>query len=369
MWPVSAISRLKGLTEGDVFLTNDDMHINRVSTTYVTLLYEFLAREGGDATPLLGPMPDERQLPYVRVDVWRSMLERAQSQVGGPAFGLRVAQGITPRHFGIVGYLGLASANLGEALTRTERYASLVYDVNPMRLEMDAGQLVLRWGIENGRPGQLVDETGVAAMVQLARDITGNNWPVDRVCFVNPAPEDVSPYTDFFAGEVQFDQPHTELRIPFAYLQQPLRQPDASLLALLDQQAEAMLEREAQRNQNNAAARNEDEGYARNAGSADEYRRVLIRLLREGDASADRLADAFHISARTLQRKLAAQGLRYQPLLDGTRRMLAQEYLSDGRLSMTDIASLLGYSEQSAFNRAFKRWTGTSPARWQGGRL
>jgi AraC-like DNA-binding protein len=358
---VSAISGLKGLTEGDVFLTNDDMHINRVSTTYVTLLYEFLAREGLDASSLLGPLPDERELPYTRVDVWRGMLERAQETVGGTAFGLRVGQGITPRHFGIVGYLGLASANLGEALTRTERYASLVYDVNPMHLEMEAGQLVLRWGVENGKPGQLVDETGIAAMVQLARDITGKTWPVERVCFVNPAPADITPYADFFAGEVWFDQPRTELRIPFTYLQQPLRQPDASLLALLDQQAEAMLGREAQRNEERS------EGGVAGAGRADEYRRVLIRLLREGDASVEKLADSFHMSARTLQRKLSAQGIRYQPLLDGTRRMLAQEYLSDGRLSMTDIASLLGYSEQSAFNRAFKRWTGTSPARWQAG--
>lgn len=231
-----------------------------------------------------------------------------------------------------------------------------------MRLEMEAGQLVVHWGVENGKPGQLVDETGVAAMVQLARDITGEDWPVKRVCFVNPAPEDVTPYVDFFAGEVWFDQPRTELRIPFAYLQQSLRQPDASLFARLDQQAEAMLEREAQRNEEYT-----DGGGVAGAGGAGEYRRVLIRLLREGDASVNTLAASFHISARTLQRKLWAQGLRSQPLLDATRRMLAQEYLSEGRLSMTDIASLLGYSEQSAFNRAFKRWTGSSPARWKGG--
>ncbi|MCB1838351.1 MAG: helix-turn-helix transcriptional regulator, partial [Alcanivoracaceae bacterium] len=99
--------------------------------------------------------------------------------------------------------------------------------------------------------------------------------------------------------------------------------------------------------------------------SGDPYRRVLIRLLRDGDASLQKLAEAFNISARTLQRKLADEGLRYQQLLDDTRRMQAQEYLRDTRLALADIAGLLGYSEQSAFNRAFRQWIGMTPAKWR----
>ncbi len=323
------------------------MHVNRVSTTYVTLLYEFLASEGRDAASLLGPMPNERDKPYTTVTEWRAMLERAEADIGGPAFGLRVASRITPRHFGIVGYLGLACASLGEALQRTERYASLVYDVNPLRLVAERGSLVIRWGTENGKPGQLVDETGIASMVQLARDMTGHDWPVERVCFVNPAPAELQPYGDFFAGEVVFDWPCTELQIPFSYLQQPLRQPDAALLALLDQQAQAMLDRE----------------HASDAG--DEYRRVLIRQMRNGEASLTSLAAAFHVSPRTLQRRMHADGFRFQQLLDDTRRLLAQEYLRDNRLTLTDIAGLLGFSEQSALTRAFKQWTGSTPTRWR----
>lgn len=335
------------MTNGVVFLTNDAMHVNRVSTTYVTLLYEFLASEGGDGVALLGALPDERAQPYTTVSAWRAMLERAEAAVGGQAFGLRVASRITPRHFGIVGYLGLACASLGEALQRTERYASLVYDVNPLRLVAEGGSLIIRWGTENGKPGQLVDETGIASMVQLARDMTGHTWPVERVYFVNPAPAQLQPYRDFFGGDVVFDCPCTELQIPLSYLQQPLRQPDAALLALLDQQAEVMLGREN----------------VSHAG--DEYRRVLIRQLREGEASLASLAAAFHVSPRTLQRRMHDQGFRFQQLLDDTRRLLAQEYLRDTRLSLTDIAGLLGFSEHSALTRAFKLWTGTTPTRWR----
>lgn len=336
-----------GLDKTRLILTNHAMHISHVSTAYVRLLYEFLSREGLDAEVLLGPLPDEWEQPRITIDLWRRMLETAAAQVGGKALGLRVAQGISPRHFGIVGYLVLACANLGEALARAERYASLVYDVNPLRIAMEQGQVVVRWGTEYGRPGQLVDETGIAALVHLARDITGRDWSLRRVCFVNPAPEDARPYEAFFGGEVLFGQPCTELYFPLEYLQLPLRQPDAGLLALLDRQAEEMLAR------------------ATRPPVGDRYRRVMIRLLREHRASLEDLATELHVSVRTLQRRLAADGLRYQALLDDTRRLLAEEYLRDPRLPLADIAQLLGFAEQSAFTRAFRQWSGLPPAQWR----
>lgn len=324
------------------------MHTSRVATTYVTLLYEFLSRQGLEPTRLLGPMPDDRERPYVTIPAWRHMLELAEREVGGPAFGLRVGRCIGPRHFGLVGYLVLACASLGEALARAERYAALVYDVNPMQLQQDGGDMVLQWGTEYGRPGQLVDETGLAALVQMARDITGADWPLVRVAFVNPAPPDRHAYEDFFGCPVTFDAARTELRFPAALLGLPLRRPDAGLLELLDRQAEAMLARQAP------------------AHDHERYRRALVPLLRQGRATLAALAAQFHVSPRTLQRQLAAAGTSFQILLDDTRRALACEYLADSRLSVADVAVLLGYSEQSAFTRAFRQWLGETPARWRG---
>ena len=70
-----------------------------------------------------------------------------------------------------------------------------------------------------------------------------------------------------------------------------------------------------------------------------------------------------HVSVRTLQRRLDARELTWQQLLDRTREQLAHQYLADRSLTLGDIALLLGFSEQSAFNRAFRRWTGQTPAR------
>ncbi|MER8326214.1 AraC family transcriptional regulator ligand-binding domain-containing protein, partial [Acinetobacter baumannii] len=82
------------------------------------------------------------------------------------------------------------------------------------------------WGVARGRPGALVDETAIASLVQLARDLTGRYWPVRHVSFVNPAPMWVQPYEDFFGGQVGFDEPVTRLVFDPEVLALPLRKSD-----------------------------------------------------------------------------------------------------------------------------------------------
>ena len=87
----------------------------------------------------------------------------------------------------------------------------------------------------------------------------------------------------------------------------------------------------------------------------------LLEQLSSGELSEEQMAQRLHMSRRTLQRKLAEAETTYQKLLDDTRRDLALRYLEDPRHSITDITFLLGFSQQSAFTRAFRRWTGMSP--------
>lgn len=318
----------------------------RIAASYAPLLYEYLARRGLDGEALLGPLPmaDDGQLP---MPVWQALLARADQALQEPALGLRIAEGISARHFGVVGYTALACATLGEALQRLERYQALVYDVNPARLHVDGQYAVVEWGIACGCPGQLVDETGLGALVHLARELTGEPLPVTRLDFVNPPPVDAAPYRAFFGGEVQFGQASTRMVLPLHYLNLALRQADPALLALLDEQAEGFL-------------RTQGAG-----GLVEQCQQALIPLLREGRASLDTLADVLHRSARTLQRHLEAHGLSFRQLLDDTRRQLAAGYLLDPGLPLGEIAALLGYSEQSAFSRAFRGWHGESPLKWR----
>lgn len=323
----------------------------RVAATYVQLLYEYLQAQGLEPARLLGPRPDPQE-HFVSLLEWQRMLRQVDALEQRGGLGLRIAEGVQARHFGVVGYAALACSTLGEALQRLERYHVSVYDVNPAQVLVGADGLVIEWGIERGRPGALVDETAIASLVQLARDMTGRCLPVQQVAFVNPAPPDERPYQDFFGGVVRFDQAVTRLVIAPEYLALPLRKSDPALLALLDEQAEALLAR-----------------VAALPAAVEHWRRALVPLIREGQGSLAALAASRHMSARSLQRRLSEQGMSFQQLLDQTRQHLAEGHLRERALDLAEIALLLGYSEQSAFTRAFKGWTGETPAQWRKRRL
>jgi AraC-like DNA-binding protein len=91
----------------------------------------------------------------------------------------------------------------------------------------------------------------------------------------------------------------------------------------------------------------------------------LLDQLSSGEVSEDAMAEQLHMSRRTLQRKLAEADLTYQKLVDDTRRDLAMRHLEDPRHSITDVTFLLGFSQQSAFTRAFRRWTGMAPSAYR----
>ena len=322
-----------------------------VPSTYVRLLYEYLERQGLDGKKLLKEPPPEavdRGLGRYPVQRWRQLLEKAAAQLGDPLLGLHLGRSITPAHFGVIGYVLLACGNLGAALQRLQQYQRLIYDVNPMRYRVEKASVVLEWGVEQGRPGALADETAIAALVQMARDLTGHAFPPEEVCFVNTAPASVKPYRDYFGCPVKFDQPHTVVRFAQRLLALPLRQPDAALLALLQQQADTLLGE---------------------LPSGDNIEQAVCRCIatqsREGEPTLERVAAALHTTPRTLHRRLEKEGCNFRGLREHTRQRLAEDYLRDPRLHLAEIAQLLGFSEQSAFSRSFRRWTGQSPNAWR----
>ena len=323
------------------------MDDTRVAASYVQLLFEHMAALG--CAQALGepPAPSES---FVALRRWQALLSHARDLDPGPksTFALRLARGIAPRHFGVVGFAALACSTLGEALQRLERYHRSVYDVNLAQVRPCNEGVCIEWGVERGRPGALVDETALAALVQLTREFTGKPLRALAVDFVNPRPANVRPYQDFFGGPVRFGQPSTRLLLSAQDLALPLRGADAALLALLDAQAEALLRE--------VAAVSEPVGV---------WRQALVGLIRSGRTQLPDLAQSLQMSPRSLQRRLAEQDHSFQALLCQTRQQLAEAYLRDANVELAEVALLLGYSEQSAFTRAFRQWTGQPPRQWR----
>lgn len=326
-----------------------------VSTAYVRVLEELVQERGETVTqhPALLALKERLGDAVVMpMPAWREVLQAVSSAWQRPDLGLMIGRHIRIHHLGLFGYVLQSCLTLGAAMERLQRYERLINDINPLqrlhRHEGDTDWLVLHWGTDHGRPGPLVDECAVATLVQCARLLTGALEAPVQVQFVNPAPADVAPYTAFFGVTPTFSGTDTEVRIPAVVLDLPLRQPDPQLLGLLERQIDQLMAQ--------LPVVDSDIGT---------MRRWLAQALRQQRATLPALAEALHVSERTLHRRLQQAGLNFRELLERTRQHVAEEYLRDPRLTLSDIADLLGYAEQSAFTRAFTRQTGMSPARWR----
>lgn len=317
----------------------------RVTGAWTQLITDWL-----DAQRLPAPAIRARLAAFapddvVPLDVWREILDLAAAlRPDLPAPGLSIGAGVLPRHVGVLGYLVLASDNLAEAVSIYQRYERLFYGVDLAEVVMHQGEVEIRWP-RSDTTGVTADETAIAALVTFLRKQIDNPPPPSRVGFVyQVSPERARACEDFFGCPVEFGASHTLVRFPMSYMSIPMPHREPGLRALLDRQAKALLDALPDPNAFDKAVQ-----------------QLLVRLLPDGEVSVDKVAQAMNQSTRTLQRRLADSGMTWQQLLDRTREQLARQYLGDRALSLAEIALLLGYSEQSAFTRSFKRWTGQTP--------
>lgn len=338
-----------------------------VPATYVGLLFDYLKTQGVTAEQLPGVAlanavsgTSAAQGGGYPAQRWRDMLELAASHLQDPVLGLHLGASITPAHLGPLGYVLLASSSVSVAIARYIRYQRLVHDVSAVHYYQDGNRLVLEWSSDSRAIGLLANQCGMAALVQFARHITGAEANTDAdtdtesiacplaVHFVELAPADVAPYARLFRCPVLFQQSATRLIFDERLLSLPLRRADPALASMLEQQVQALF----------AALPQQD-------ALESEVRQAILHRLVQGEPALDGVASDLHLSGRTLRRRLEQRGWNFRVLLDDTRWRLAEDYLRDGRLALPEVALLLGYSEQSAFSRAFLRWSGMTPKRWR----
>jgi AraC-like DNA-binding protein len=350
----------KKLTKLVNFYTNDDMKTTvayqhaYITQTYAQLLIAYVQQYYPAPDQLLAQLnlaalslhPGKvGRIPLLEFTEKLHQVQGEMRRLGLDADNLAIhmAKLINPAHFGVLGYLILACANMAEALALLNRYARLLDDHYTMTTEIDFDRVVLSWDV-TAREDVLFFEMGLASMVQFMSNLTGLAPPLTIVHLTSAPKADRTVVDDFFQCPVLYEQPLMRLEFATHLLATPIKQADKALLDLLSIQADQALAQLPQGREWEQKVRQE-----------------IVRLCHEAVPTLDKVASNLFITPRTLQRHLATEGLRFQPLLDETRRHLAEQYLHEGRLQLTDIAELLGYSDQSALTRAFKRWTGNTP--------
>lgn len=264
---------------------------------------------------------------------------------GDMNLGLHVAEGIRPGSFGVLEYVVRTSDTLGMGLQRLSRYHRLLHGAAEVKLSVHQDRAILshQLPVPGGLP-RAVSEFIVASWLIGSRQAIGMHWNPLEVRFLHSSPDDVSEYERLFGCRLRFGHLRNELVFPRNLLDAPLIKADTALQKILEDQAAAILET-----------------LPKGEAATDAVRRHLAGELGEGQPTLELIAPRLHMSARTLHRRLEEEGTSFREILTEVRREIATRYLLERRLAIGEIAFLLGFSEPSAFHRAFKRWTGQAP--------
>jgi AraC-like DNA-binding protein len=276
--------------------------------------------------------------------------EAAARLTGDAAFGLHLGERTAFRMYGLLGYLVANSVTLGEALTSLVAYQGLWSRGAGFEIERGGGRLRLRYWSGPGVPAEgrrQESEQMLSALITFVRSAVGISLRPAEVRFEHSAPADTREHERIFGCRLLFGASATELSIAADRLDLPVPEADPNLARLLRRQAEVEL-----------GDRLSEQPFVRALQSL-----AGAAILSSGDASLEGLAAAAGLGPRTLQRRLQREGLTVRTLVAQTRAALARRFLEEGELSLGQIAFRLGYAQTSAFHRAFRRETGSTPRR------
>jgi AraC-like DNA-binding protein len=277
---------------------------------------------------------------------WFTFVEAAAQAAGDPYLAIGYAEQMPWKDLGVLGYVLRNSPTVGDALANMARYFAIQQSAG--HIELDGGRLV--YSVADPRisdHGQIAEAT-FALLVRLVREASADpGWAPSKIEFRHEAPSDLRRHQRFFRGTLKFGARTNTLTVATGDLARVFVAADAGLLPHLLKHATDLLA-------NRAGDRGDDD-------PEEEVRRTVIVALNAGEPDIASVAARLGQSTRSMQRRLAESGVSFSELVESTRRELAERYLADPQLTLTETGFLLGYSDLSAFSRAYKRWTGKSP--------
>jgi len=282
---------------------------------------------------------------------WWDLLDELETELKTPALGLEIGRHIKVEHCGVLGYLFRTSRNLGEALLCFKRFQRLIYAGSQAEIKHINKQIFsVEWDPDFGYSSQLSDELLLTSMTNITREIIHpHTLNLVQVTFTQPIiAKNLTIYESFFGCPVLPQQQKLSISFQVRDLSCPIQFEDQNLHSLLGKQAEALLSHQP-----------EDDMFIAELGD------TITRCLHEGKADAAVVANQLNISVRTLHRRLKVKNRVYREVLKDIRKSMAIKYLSDHKLTLAEVALLLGYSEQSTFSRAFSSWHGQSPLQYK----
>lgn len=277
--------------------------------------------------------------------LWAAIYARTRDD----GIGVKLAKALPRGSFRAVEYLVRTSSTLAAGLERLVRFQRLLRSDEVLAVGDEPAPRVsytLDYDVALGGERSWA-EYGLAAFLQVARTASGMHWSPVAIHLEHSAPVDVSAHA-FFGCPVLFERPSTEILLDNETLHARLPEADPALCSVIEDAATRQL----------LALPASDDACMLT-------RKAIFGSFPGDEPELEQVAERVGMSARALQRRLQEDETSFRLILDEVRLGLAKQYLVNDQLSLLDVAALLGYSDASAFHRAFKRWTGVAPGRFR----
>ena len=277
-------------------------------------------------------------------ELWKLAVELLDD----PCFGIKMTANWHPSYVGALGYAWCASSTLRTALNRVVRYIHVVTeDLNIKLAETPRG---LKVTADLGKSAFTLPQhhdVVISALMHMCRFNYGDELLAAEVCLAHEKPPCAKVIEDYFRTPITYDVDESSLMLAKKDVDLELSSSNKELALLHDEFLMKYLIE------------------IKKGDIVQQIQSVIIDNLPSGKVSDNLIAKELNMSERSLQRKLKDRGTTFRTVLDNVREMAAIQYIKNPVNTMSDIAFLLGFSEQSAFSRAFKKWTGISPIKYR----
>jgi AraC-like DNA-binding protein len=321
------------------------------SVAVILPLLEYLENEGFDLKSIL----DRVGIPKAALEdtktrfpkqKFQALWQVASEATGDPAIALRVSTMVRANALGIIGYLASASESRRNAFELVSGLTPLLWEDVECDLESGGGVAFIRCRTgSNSQPSHFTTEYAVGLTVTMSRVLgAGRSDPLEAR-FSYSAPAYADEYERILRLPVRFDAGEDGVLFPISMMDSLNPSADAALRQLLERYAADQLAK-----------------IPTSARFSQRVRACILSMLPLGSLTTDAVAAQFSMSSRTLRRRLQREDTSYQEILDEVRAELARHHLTKEKRGIDEVAFLLGFSDPSSFTKAFRRWTGQTPA-------
>jgi len=336
-----------------------------IAAGYPKALLDFAVSRGADRPLLIersGIRPGDLNAQDNRIPLanYLALLKAGIELCNEPALSLLFGEAVKLQDISIVGLIGVAFDNLESVRRQVNRYLPLALDADdggtadPAEFVRENGDVWLKFTGEVYVDNPLLTESGFARGVCGVRALFASmpnfanlSFP-KAIRFTHTEPSYRAEYDRIFGVPLFFESQMNAMLVDEGFLNMKLPRTNPYLSEIMSARAEELLKNL----ENSKSIRGRVEN-------------LLIPILHTGEASMDMIAGKLGVSRQTLFRKLKAEGVTFEKVLDELRHKLALHYLNGKKVSVNETAYLVGFSEPAAFSRAFKRWTGSSPRTMQ----